>query len=265
MEFVWVAIAALFGSGLTLFSGFGLGTILLPVFILAFPGQLEIAIAMTAIVHLLNNIFKSLLLRKHFHWKALLYFGVPACLAAIGGALLLEQLGKGEAIATWEFGSKTASIMPIDLTIGILITFFALFELIPQMRRIQVGSKYWIPGGLLSGFFGGLSGHQGALRTVFLVRSGLSKEQFIGTGIAIALLVDIGRLSIYTNKFTGGNALQEWPLLLTAIISAFTGAVIGKLLMKKATWQAVHLTVGILLLLTGIGLSTGIIAAIRSV
>jgi acyl-CoA reductase-like NAD-dependent aldehyde dehydrogenase len=38
-------------------------------------------------------------------------------------------------------------------------------------------------GGLLSGFFGGLSGHQGALRSVFLLRAGLTKESFIATGV----------------------------------------------------------------------------------
>ncbi len=38
------------------FSGFGVGTILTPVFIIFFP--IDIAIAMTAIVHFLNNVFK---------------------------------------------------------------------------------------------------------------------------------------------------------------------------------------------------------------
>lgn len=42
---------------------------------------------------------------------------------------------------------------------------------------------HWLPlGGLLSGFFGGLSGNQGALRSAFLLKAGLSKEAFIATG-----------------------------------------------------------------------------------
>jgi len=39
-----------------LLSGFGLGTLLLPVFALFFP--LPVAIAATALVHLANNFFK---------------------------------------------------------------------------------------------------------------------------------------------------------------------------------------------------------------
>lgn len=55
MEIIVIAIVAFFASGLTFFSGFGLGTLLLPAFALFFP--IEIAISLTAIVHFLNNIF----------------------------------------------------------------------------------------------------------------------------------------------------------------------------------------------------------------
>ncbi|MEQ3690641.1 MAG: sulfite exporter TauE/SafE family protein, partial [Flavobacterium sp.] len=63
MDYFIICIVSLLGSGLTLFSGFGLGTILLPVFALFFP--VEIAITLTAIVHFLNNIFKLVLLGKY--------------------------------------------------------------------------------------------------------------------------------------------------------------------------------------------------------
>ena len=62
MEYLAVCAAALVSSGLTLFSGFGLGTLLMPVFALFFP--VEIAIGLTAIVHFLNNLFKLALLGR---------------------------------------------------------------------------------------------------------------------------------------------------------------------------------------------------------
>ena len=58
-----ICFTAFVASGLTLFSGFGLGTILMPVFAIFFP--LESAITLTAIVHFLNNIFKLSLLGKY--------------------------------------------------------------------------------------------------------------------------------------------------------------------------------------------------------
>jgi uncharacterized membrane protein YfcA len=57
-----VCVAALLASALTLFSGFGLGTLLMPVVALFFP--LELAIAMTAMVHLANTLFKIGLLGR---------------------------------------------------------------------------------------------------------------------------------------------------------------------------------------------------------
>jgi hypothetical protein len=61
MEYPNICLAALISSGLSLFSGFGLGTLLMFVFAVFFP--VEIAIALTAIVHYLNNLFKLPLLR----------------------------------------------------------------------------------------------------------------------------------------------------------------------------------------------------------
>ena len=56
MEYVVIVIVALCVSMLTLFSGFGLGTLLMPALAIFFP--VPVAIAATAIVHLANNIFK---------------------------------------------------------------------------------------------------------------------------------------------------------------------------------------------------------------
>ena len=88
MEYAIVCIAALLASGLTLFSGFGLGTLLMPVVAIFFP--LEIAIAITAVVHFSNNLFKLALMGHHADRSILLKFGLPAVIAALIGAALLH-------------------------------------------------------------------------------------------------------------------------------------------------------------------------------
>ncbi len=87
MELLSIAVVALLASGLTLFSGFGLGTILMPVFALFFP--VTLAVAATAVVHIANNLFKLVLLARAADWRVVLRFGVPAALAAVAGAALL--------------------------------------------------------------------------------------------------------------------------------------------------------------------------------
>lgn len=114
-------------------------------------------------------------------------------------------------------------------------------------------------GGLLTGFFGGLSGHQGALRSAFLVRAGLSKEAFIATGVVIAAVVDIARLSVYSVRLKELTAVEHGPLLAAATLSAFLGAYLGNRLLPKVTLRGVQVTVAIALLFIAVGLAAGIL------
>ena len=81
LPYLLPSLAAFLAAGLTFFSGFGLGTLLLPVFALFFP--LEVAIGLTAVVHLANNLFKLALLGKYANLGVVLRFGIPALLAAL--------------------------------------------------------------------------------------------------------------------------------------------------------------------------------------
>ena len=104
MDIIVIAVVAALASALTLFSGFGLGTLLLPAFALFFPAP--VAVAATGVVHLLNNLFKGTLLRKRVDWPTVLKFGVPAIPAAIAGAWLLARLGDTPRLFEWSaFGS----------------------------------------------------------------------------------------------------------------------------------------------------------------
>jgi uncharacterized protein len=93
MEYVILSLTALVVSFLSLFSGFGLGTLLMPVFALFFP--LPVAIASTAVVHLAANIFKALLVGRWAKWGVVLKFGVPAALCSALGAFFLRRFPIG--------------------------------------------------------------------------------------------------------------------------------------------------------------------------
>lgn len=257
MEYIIICIVALLGSWLTLFSGFGLGTILLPVFGIFFP--IEVAIALTAIVHFLNNVFKLLLLGRHVDKRVLLRFGLPSILAAFVGAWVLGSLTGMNALYSYSIGDRELNVTPVKLVIAIVLAFFALFDILPRFKKMQFSPKWQPVGGLLSGFFGGLSGLQGALRSAFLVRAGLSKEAFIATGVAIACLIDITRLSVYYKQVFSAPRTLHYALLLAATLSAFVGAYIGAKLMKKVTIETVHIIVAVMLLVYSVLLAMGIL------
>jgi uncharacterized membrane protein YfcA len=257
MDYFIICISALIASGLTLFSGFGLGTLLLPVFAIFFP--IDIAIALTAIVHLLNNLFKIALLGKYAEKTVVLKFGFPAILAASLGAWVLLLLSDLDPIANYHLLSHEFQVMPVKLIVAVMMAMFALFELIPKFEKISFEKKYLPLGGLLSGFFGGLSGHQGALRSAFLIRSGLSKEGFIATGVVIACLVDFSRLIIYSTHFSPAAIGNSSFLLPAAVVSAFLGAFLGNRLVKKVTMRTIQIIVSTMVFGIAIGLGAGII------
>ncbi len=260
MELLLIGIAAFVTSGLTFFSGFGLGTILTPVFALFFP--VPLAVAATAVVHFANNIFKFALMATQADWRAVARFGVPAAIAAIAGASLLGLIDTLPPIAIYSAGGTSHEITAVKFVIGVLIFVFALLELRPRFEQMSFGSR-WLPlGGALSGFFGGLSGNQGALRSAFLVKAGLKKEAFIATGVVCAVIVDVARLTVYGATVLADHFSRSQQLLapvIVATVCAFIGAVAGKRLLKKVTLRAVQLIVAIGMLLIGGGLAAGLI------
>ncbi len=257
MEYIIISLAAFLTSGLTLFSGFGLGTLLMPVFAIFFP--IHIAVGMTALVHFANNIFKLALVGKKADKSTVIRFGLPAILAAFVGAFLLQWLSDLQPLFSYSLFGNNLLIMPVKLIIAILMLFFALFELLPQFEKLSFPKKYLMIGGVLSGFFGGLSGHQGALRSAFLIKTGLSKESFIGTGVVIACLIDLTRLSVYSSHFAASGIEDNYVLLIIATLSAFLGAFIGNRLVKKITLATVKIIVAIMLFVIAVGLGMGLI------
>lgn len=154
MDYLIISAAAFLSSGLTLFSGFGLGTVLMPIFAIFF--SVPVAVAATAIVHLANNLFKLALLARHADWGVVLRFSLPAVIAAVLGARALFLFAGLPVLARYEWAGRHHEIMPLKLLVGVLIVAFAILELTPRFEKLSFPPRYLVLGGLLSGFFGGL-------------------------------------------------------------------------------------------------------------
>ena len=254
-----VGAVALVASGLTLFSGFGLGTLLLPAFAFFFP--LPVAVAATAIVHLANNLFKLALLSRHAVWPVAVQFIFPAALAAAGGAYLLSQMSDLPVLGTYEFMGRAAEVTLVKLTIGMLIAAFALLDLHPSGHKLTLSRRYVPAGAFLSGLFGGLSGHQGALRSAVLIHFNLSKQAFIATGVVCAVVVDLARVSVYGQTLLRpllSEGQVPFGLVAWACLAALAGALAGTRLLSKITLETVRRIVGVMLLLVAFLLTTGL-------
>jgi uncharacterized protein len=257
VEYAVIVVIACGASALTFFAGFGLGTLLLPAFALFFP--VPVAVALTAFVHFLNGLFKLLLVGRRANRSVVLRFGIPAIVAAFAGARLLLWLSDLAPLTSYTLAGEEFVISPVKLVIALLMLGFATAELSGRLQRAAVSPRYLPVGGLVSGFFGGLSGHQGAFRSAFLLRAGLDKDAFVGTGVAIAALIDVTRISVYLSGDMWMHLEAHATIVAVATAAAFLGAYLGNRLLKKITIHAIQITVAMMLIVIALGLGAGLL------
>lgn len=254
--FLVVILISLLASILSFYSGFGLGTILLPVFAIWFP--LKEAIIMTAVVHLFNNLFKLMLLRQQIDRDILLRFGIPALIAAVVGSLALNFIGQVNIAYPIRIGPFLGSLRLINVIVGLSILIFGIIEFV-GMNKSSAGKKSLILGGILSGFFGGLSGHQGVLRSMFLLQYPLSKEAFIATGVGIACCIDVARLTVYSTDLIHTDWENSYILVGTSITAAILGALVGNYYLKKVDIGWIKKITALGIIIMGLAILLGII------
>lgn len=261
MDFIVIGITAFIASCLTFFSGFGLGTVLLAAFALFFPAPA--ALAATGVVHLLNNLFKGTLVFRDTQWGVVGRFAVGAIPAAAVGALILGQLSDEPAFH-WQAFDREFVPTVAGVVIGAAMIGFAALEAMPWFQKLALPPRLMPLGGALSGFMGGMTGQQGALRSVVLLKCGLDAKAFIATGIIVAILVDMTRLPTYAASFDADTldfVSREGALIAFGTACAFAGAWIGARYLKRATIGVVRAAVASLMLLIGLGMILGFLGS----
>lgn len=133
MGLILIGFVALVASGLTFFSGFGLGTILMPVFVLFFP--VPLAISATAVVHFANNIFRFCIMAKYTDWGIVARFSIPAAIAAMIGAAILYRIDQFPSLISYNIGDSQHQVTIIKIVIGVLIVVFSLLELSKSFQQ----------------------------------------------------------------------------------------------------------------------------------
>jgi len=232
---VWALFlgAACIAEVLGTMAGFGAATILTPVAALFM--DMKTAIAVVACFHLFGNGSRLVFFGRHVHWKTWAQFGIPGVVVSVVGAGVTTRLSS--AAVTLLFGL-------------FLLGYVGLSALGPGRVQLPRTPGLLVGGGAVSGLIAGLIGTGGAVRSACLLAFGLSKETYLGTSAAIALVVDATRLPIY---LAGGLfPAQMAPVLVSLIAAAFAGAWVGQRLIRRAS-PAIFRGV-ILAMLTLIGL-----------
>ena len=220
-ELLLVAIGSFLAAALTVPAGFGLSTILTPL-VLLLMGPHE-AVAVVAVVHGAHNAGKFAALRESVDFEAFRRYGVWLVLGAILGAALQNEVPQ----------------KPLLALIGAFLVSLPLLSMSEGWTAYRIPEANDSLGGFGSGFMGGLTGHQGALRAMFLTRRLPDKMTYAATASVLALCVDLSRVPVYL-LFRYDEMSQHAALTLVLVISALIGVRVGKTWLERLKSEWIH-------------------------
>ena len=206
--FISIFIAEIIGT----ITGFGSSTILIPIALFFF--ELKVAIALVAFAHLFGNIMRLVIFKRDINKEMFIYFGIPSIILTIVGATLLTIIA--------------ADILKIAL--GAVLILYSIISFKNPISLKQT-KKIAVIGGSLSGFFAGLLGVGGAIRSTFMSSFKMNKESYIVTMAAIGMIIDLTRIPIYlSNNFVPYSMYIYIPII-------FALAVVGTIIGKKVVFK----------------------------
>ena len=227
-----VAAAALLAGAVASIVGFGIGSLLTPLFAVRMGTQL--AVAAVSIPHLFATALRFWRLRSHVDRRVLVSFGATSAAGGLTGALLHSY----------------ATNRALSIAFGVLLLFVGVSELSGFARRMRFhGPVAWIAGAA-SGLFGGLVGNQGGIRSAALLGFDIDKQAFVATATAIGLIVDGARMPVYFA--TQLHALVgEWPLIVIAMAGTLIGTIGGVRVLGRIPQHVFRRIVAVILLALG--------------
>ncbi len=235
MDIFYLSVLTLVAATLGTITGFGTSTLMIPVLVMFLP-PVE-AIFFVAIIHWFGDVWKVALFRQGFNLRLLVLFGAVGLITSYFGAFI----------------SLGANGQVLLRALGAFLAGYAIFLLLETKFKVQANNLTALTGGALSGFFAGMFGIGGAIRSLFLSAFDLPKAVYLATAGAIGLLVDSTRIITY---FTQGAVLPEqlWWGMLVFIPVSFLGAKLAKRVVDKIPQTRFRQVVAAFLFIIGIKL-----------
>ena len=232
MEVVLILIVVYVASLIGTLTGFGLSTLMIPVLVLFYP--MPETLLFVGTIHWVNDLWKLLLFRQGIRWPLILSFGIPGVVATILAARLLFSIP----------GAMLARIL------GVFLIAYVIFLLTKSAFRVRQSTVTGAIGGALSGFFAGMFGMGGAIRSLFLTAFNLPKAVYLATAGAIAIAIDTPRLGTYVWQGARLEPLLLWGMLLF-VPASFLGANASKRLVDKIPGRHFRKVIAVFLFIVG--------------
>ena len=229
-----LVVGALAGA-VSAIAGFGVGSLLTP--LLLSTVNARAAVAAVAIPHAIGTALRLWRLRTEVAFDVLRGFGMASALGGLAGAVIFTRV-------------RSALLAAI---LGALLAVVGTIQLGGWATRFRMPGPWAWLAGAASGFFGGLVGNQGGLRSAGLLTFGLTPRQFVATAAAIALMVDCVRVPVYV--LTEREALARmWIVMMVATVGVVAGTFAGTGLLLRLSERTLARAIGIVLIVLGASL-----------
>src|SRR6185436_7141753 len=186
------------------------------------------AVALVTLPHAAATAVRCWRLRAHVDRTVLVRFGLLSAAGAMAGALIYTRLGPGA----------------LTRVLGGLLLLTAVAQLTGWSSRWQPRGPVVALFGLVSGFFGGLAGNQGGLRSAALTTFGLPPLGLVATATATGLLVDAARTPVYV-WHSGPVMLDLWVPLVIASAGVLIGTMAGERILLGLSPRRFGHTIGV--------------------
>jgi uncharacterized membrane protein YfcA len=227
-----VFLAGAFGGAIASVAGFGIGSLLTPA--IASVTGAKLAVAAVSIPHGIGTSIRLWRFRREVDWSIVKTFGLTSAAGGVTGAVL----------NTW------TSSRALEIVFGSLLVLAGASQATGYAKRWRLrGSLAWF-GGALSGFFGGLVGNQGGIRTAAMLGFEVNKRQFVATTTAVALLIDAARVPVYVASQADAIASVS-STIAAAAAGVAIGTLLGERMLAHVPDRHFRTVVGVLLVLLG--------------
>lgn len=228
-----VFVAAAIAAGIASITGFGIGSVLTP--LLAISVGTRLAVAAISIPHFFATVLRFWRLRSFVDKAVLVRFGIPSAAGGLTGALL----------------HNVAANRALGVVFGLLLVFVGVSELSGLSRRMRFGNAMGLVAGAVSGFFGGLVGNQGGIRSAALLGFDMDKQAFVATATATGVIVDAARMPAYF--LTQGRQISAIRVIvIIATLGAIIGTVFGERVLRRLPERLFRRIVAVLIVALGV-------------
>ena len=232
MGFAGVAIASLAAGAIASVAGFGIGSILTPVF--NTHVDMRLAVAAVSIPHVAATAVRFWRMRRATDRGVLKSFGLMSAAGGLTGALL----------------QRYASSPVLIIVFATLLVFVGVAGLTGLSERMRFGRRAGWIAGAVSGLLGGLVGNQGGIRSASLLGYDLSPAAFVATATAIGLIVDAARMPVYVAT-EAERLAQLGPAIIVATAGTVAGTLAGERVLKRIPPRLFRKLVALLVLALG--------------